>query len=71
MNETPVIVRGNRAYRLTFEDTFCGDTLDTTKWELCPEGPRQDIGGRWADSEVSVHDRNLWLRARIRAWQKF
>ena len=48
MKETPVIVRGNRAYRLTFEDTFSGDTLDTTKWELCPEGPRQDkdVGGR-------------------------
>ena len=55
-----------RTFRLTFEDEFAGDALDTAKWELCPEEPRQDIGGRWADSEVSVHDGNLWLRARIR-----
>ncbi len=60
------MILANRRYRLPFEDTFSGETLDTTKWELCPEGPRQDIGGRWADSEVSVHDGNLWLRARIR-----
>ena len=66
MSEIPTMVRGNRTYRLIFEDTFSGDTLDTTKWELCPEGPRHDIGGQWANSEVSVHDGNLWLRARIR-----
>jgi len=53
-------------YRLSFEDTFEGDALDTAKWKLCPEQRRQDAGGYWADSEVSVHDGNLWLRARIR-----
>ena len=65
MKET-IIVRENRTYRLAFEDEFGGDALDSAKWELCPEGPRQDVGGQWADSEVSVHDGNLWLRARIR-----
>ena len=57
---------GSREYRLSFEDNFEGDSLDLTKWSLCPEGRRQDIGGEWADSETSVHDGNLWLRARIR-----
>ncbi len=60
------MVRDNRTYRLMFEDYFRGNAIDSSKWELCPEGPRQDIGGRWADSEVSVHNGNLWLRARIR-----
>ena len=55
-----------RTFRLTFDDEFEGNSLDTSKWELCPEQRRQDIGGRWADGEVSVHDGNLWLRARIR-----
>ncbi len=65
MKETTMVLE-NRTYRLTFEDRFEGDALDSSKWELCPEGPRQDIGGKWVDSEVSVHDGNLWLRARIR-----
>lgn len=66
MDENKIMTLGGRTYRLTFEDNFEGDSLDLTKWSLCPEQRRQDIGGRWADSEVSVHDGNLWLRARIR-----
>ena len=57
---------GGKHYRLSFDDEFEGDSLDLSKWRLCPEQRRQDAGGRWADSEVSVHDGNLWLRARIR-----
>ena len=53
------------AYRLTFEDNFDGDSLDGTKWSLCPEWDRQDVGGAWRNSETSVHDGELWLRARI------
>ena len=66
MEESRIMTLGGKQYRLTFEDNFEGDSLDLTKWSLCPEQRRQDIGGRWADSEVSVHDGNLWLRARIR-----
>ena len=57
---------GGHRYRLSFDDEFEGDSLDLTKWRICPEQRRQDVGGRWANSEVSVHDGNLWLRARIR-----
>ena len=57
---------GGKRYRLSFDDEFEGNSLDPAKWRLCPEQRRQDAGGRWADSEVSVHDGNLWLRARIR-----
>ena len=61
-----VMTLGGKRYRLSFNDEFGGNSLDLTKWRLCPEERRQDAGGRWADSEVSVHDGNLWLRARIR-----
>ena len=61
-----VMALGGKRYRLSFDDEFEGNSLDPAKWRLCPEQRRQDAGGRWADSEVSVHDGNLWLRARIR-----
>ena len=61
-----VMTLGGKRYRLSFIDEFSGNSLDLSKWRLCPEERRQDAGGRWADSEVSVHDGNLWLRARIR-----
>ncbi|MBO7403506.1 MAG: glycoside hydrolase family 16 protein [Clostridia bacterium] len=65
-NTEKTMTLGGHRYRLSFNDEFEGLTLDPTKWQLCPEQRRQDVGGRWADSEVSVHDGNLWLRARIR-----
>ncbi len=42
----PVVV-GNDApraeeYRLTFEDTFDGNALDSTKWSIFEQGPRRD-----------------------------
>ena len=70
MDENKIMTLGGKTYRLTFEDNFEGDSLDLTKWSLCPEQRRQDIGGRWADSEVSVHDGNLWLRARTMMFPK-
>lgn len=56
---------GGRTYRLTFSDDFDGNALDGKKWSLCPEWKRQDVGGYWRDSETSIHDGELWLRARI------
>jgi len=51
---------------LTFEDTFEGNTLDGTKWKKCPEQPRQDAGGRWADSMTSLDgEGHLVLKAAL------
>lgn len=66
MQEKPVMTLGSRTFRLTFEDNFEGDALDLTKWSYGPEQRRQNVGGWWQDSETSVHDGNLWMRARIR-----
>ncbi len=63
---TETMTLDGRTWRLKLEDNFEGDSLDTAVWSLCPEQRRQDVGGRWTDSETSVHDGNLWLRARIR-----
>jgi beta-glucanase (GH16 family) len=62
MSEKYVTVDGVR-YELTFEDTFEGEMLDPTKWALCPEQCRQDIGGWWRDSMTEVHDGRLTLWA--------
>ena len=49
-------------YELTFEDTFTGDELDTTKWTYSPEEQRQNLGGYWSDymTEVSNGALVLW-----------
>ena len=52
-------------YKLTFEDNFEGDTIDTNKWELCPEQPRQDLRAYWRDALTEVKDGNLILWAKI------
>ncbi len=53
-------------YKLTFIDNFDGDTLDTNKWSLCPEFPRQNMGGYWDDSMTSLDGKgNLVLSADI------
>ncbi len=48
-NELPVEYKeiDGVKYKLTFYDDFDGDKLDTTKWELCPEWQRQNVGGYW------------------------
>ena len=46
-----------RRYRLTFEDEFEGDDLDVSKWERCPEWPRQDLNNQW-DNDMSYLDGN-------------
>ncbi len=34
-------------YVLTFIDNFSDSSLDSTKWEYCPEWERSDRGGKW------------------------
>ena len=43
-----------RKYQLTFYDEFDGDTLNENNWHTCREEERQDLGGRWDDSCVSL-----------------
>jgi beta-glucanase (GH16 family)/N-acetylneuraminic acid mutarotase len=50
-------------FKLTFDDEFNGDQLDTNKWEA-PEMPRQG-SCRWVKSLVSVHDGALHLGIRL------
>lgn len=54
------------AYYLTFEDEFEGDSLDTSKWEYCPEWKRQDLECYWDNGCVSVRDGKLVLSAECR-----
>jgi beta-glucanase (GH16 family) len=53
----------NAAAQLVFSDDFEGTSLDTGKWETCPEWDRQ---GRstWKDDMVSVSDGLLHLKFR-------
>lgn len=59
------ITIGGKNYVLTFEDNFDGIALDTTKWELCPEQPRQDLRAYWRDELTEVKDGNLILWAKL------
>lgn len=50
-------------YVETFCDDFDGDTLDTEKWEICPEWDRQG-GSHWNPGNVSLDGQgNLLLKA--------
>ncbi len=49
---------------LLFEDNFDGSSLDTTKWELCPEWERQGGMSFWDNDMVSLNgEGHLVLRA--------
>ncbi|MBQ6395603.1 MAG: glycoside hydrolase family 16 protein [Atopobiaceae bacterium] len=52
-----------RQYRLTFEDDFDGKRLNPIRWSPCPRWRRQDVGGYWDSSMVSVRDGCLVLGA--------
>lgn len=41
-------------YHLTFDDEFDGSTLDSSKWELCPEWKRQDYNAYWDDDMTAL-----------------
>lgn len=60
IDDKNVQVNGSN-YHLTFEDNFEGNELDTTKWELCPEWPRHNLGGKWAHKMTEVKDGHLYL----------
>ena len=47
-------VEENQGPALLFEDYFDGDTLDSTKWALCPEWGRQDGICQWRNDMVSL-----------------
>ncbi len=49
-----VIELDGKKYTITFFDDFDGEKLDKTKWELCPEQKRQDVGGKWSDDMISL-----------------
>ena len=51
---------------LTWSDDFDGTALDTTKWDLCPEWERGDIGARWDGDMVELDGKgNLVLKVGI------
>ncbi len=52
-------------YTRTFYDDFEGTALDTSKWSLCPQQTRQDIGGKWSNDCTSLDGNgNLVLTAK-------
>ena len=53
-----------RTYSLTFSDDFNGNSLDSSKWEKCPEWQRQDLGGYWDNDCSYVRDGNLVIECR-------
>jgi beta-glucanase (GH16 family) len=53
----------NAAPQIIFSDEFNGNSLDRTKWELCPEWDRQGRSS-WRDDMVSVSDGMLRLKFR-------
>lgn len=53
-------------YKLTFYDEFNGTDIDTTKWSRSPEDQRQNVGGYWDDSMITVENGNLVVSSAIR-----
>ena len=53
-------------YKLSFYDEFNGTDIDTTKWSRSPEDQRQNVGGYWDDSMITVEDGKLVVSSAIR-----
>ena len=51
-----------RNYICTFYDDFNGQTIDSKRWERCPEWRRQE--GQWSNQCSYVEDGNLVIEAR-------
>ena len=58
------ITFAGKNYICTFFDDFTGDSLDTKRWERCPEWQRQDLGGYWKNKCSYIKDGNLVLEAK-------
>jgi beta-glucanase (GH16 family) len=52
------------AAQIVFSDDFDGTSLNTNKWELCPEWDRQGRSS-WRDDMVSVSGGNLHIKFRL------
>jgi beta-glucanase (GH16 family) len=62
--EIPEPAEEENGPELLFEDNFDGSSLDTTKWELCPEWERQGGMSFWDNDMVSLNgEGHLVLRA--------
>ena len=53
------ITFAGKTYNCTFFDDFKGTSLDSKRWEKCPEWQRQDLGGYWKNKCSYVKDGNL------------
>lgn len=54
MNSNGNYIINDKEYKMVFCDEFEGDTLDTSKWSLCPEQDRQDYSV-WRDDMVAMN----------------
>ncbi|MBR5121834.1 MAG: family 16 glycosylhydrolase [Oscillospiraceae bacterium] len=63
--EKTMMINGKK-YKLSFFDDFDGDKLDSTKWKFAPEQKRQDVGGYWDNSMISVENGTLVVSSAIR-----
>ena len=58
-----------KAWKLAWHDEFDGSTLDESKWETPPDGPRQ--GGWWMREAVSLDGRGHLVMRTIKKGDRF